>query len=131
MHLPTFRSHVSTVLQMHVSQETLRYAPSHLSLSSVHCPPNACLSRDSPTMHLPTFRSHLSTVLQMHFSQEALRYAPSYLSFSFVHCPPNAFFSRGFTLCTFPPFALICPLSSKCTSLNGLSQYAPSQLHSF
>jgi len=167
MHLPTFRSHLSTVLQMHFSQEALRYAPSHLSFSSVHCPPNAFLSRGFTlgtfpplssvhcppnaffsgdftlctfppfslicplssecislkrlyARHLSTFRSHLSTVLQMHFSQESLHYAPSYLSFSFVHCPPNACLSRDFTLCTFPPFALMCPLSSKCMSLKRL-----------
>jgi hypothetical protein len=64
------------------------YAPSHLSLSSVHSPPNASLSRGSPTMHLSTFLSHLSTLLQMRLSQEALHYTPSH---TFNHFKPTFF----------------------------------------
>ena len=89
MHLPTFLSHLSTVLQMHVSQEALHYASSHLSLI---CPLSSkCMSiKRLYTMHLPTFLSHLSTVLQMHVTEESLHYAPSHLSLSSVHCLPNA-----------------------------------------
>ena len=62
VHLSTFLSHLSTVLQMHVCQGTLHYAPFHFSFSSVHCPPNVCLSRD---LTLCTFPH--SIILSLHF----------------------------------------------------------------
>ena len=128
------------------------YAPSNLSLSSVHCLPNACLSRGSPTTHLSTFPSHLSTVLQMHVSQEALplrifppfplicplsskcmslkrlsHNGPSHLSHLSTVLQMHVS-QEALPLRTFPPFSLICPLSSKCMSLKSLSHYAPSHL---
>ena len=81
-----FSTHLFTVFQVHVSQETLPlcispplplicslfskymslkrlslYAPPHLYSSSVHCTPNACLSRGCTTMHLPTLKHLKST----------------------------------------------------------------------